>query len=187
MLERRSRKTRRATKQSDVRVGIALAISAFAISIFLYLQPQYFGALTKAVAIALTCLGFAGLGIELNKITSEELDSLINREKGPGIFNNLGFGIASLIVWGALYHYFRITWVNVVTSVVLLIGVYSTTLGLVNCLFFVLTRPSSKADLSQSESDRRWSLAIKIVAAISGVTGLIASLIQILQFLKIVP
>jgi hypothetical protein len=131
MLERRSRKTRRATKQSDVRVGIALAISAFAISIFLYLQPQYFGALTKAVAIALTCLGFAGLGIELNKITSEELDSLINREKGPGIFNNLGFGIASLIVWGALYHYFRITWVNVVTSVVLLIGVYSTTLGLV--------------------------------------------------------
>jgi hypothetical protein len=162
-------------RQSDVRGGITLAITAFAISIFLYFQPEYFGALTTVVAIALIALGFAGLGIELDKITSEELDSLVNREKGPGIFDNLGIGIAFLIVWATLYRYFPVTWVNVLTSAILLFGAYAITLGLVNAL------------LSQGNSDKPWSLAIKIATAISGIIGLTASLIQILQFFKMIP
>ena len=174
-------------RQSDVRGGIALAITAFAISIFLYFQPEYFGALTTVVAIALIALGFAGLGIELDKITSEELDSLINREKGPGIFDNLGIGIAFLIVWATLYRYFPVTWVNVLTSAILLFGAYAITLGLVNALFFILTKSGSKAALSQGNSDKPWSLAIKIATAISGIIGLTASLIQILQFFKMIP
>jgi hypothetical protein len=172
-----------AKKQSDVRTGIALAISFFVISIFLHFQPQYFGALTTAIAIVLIVLGFAGLGFELNKTTSDELDSLTNREKGPEIFNNLGMGIALLIVWAALYYNFPWTWVNALTSVILLLGAYGITLGLVNILFFILPRSGSKTALSQSESNKPWALAIKIIA---GTIGFIASLIQILQFLRLV-
>ena len=184
---KQSVKTQDVKKRADVRSGIALAVAAFAISIFFYFQPQYFGALTTAAAIALIVLGFAGLGIELNKITSEELDSLIDREKGPEIFDKLGIGIALLIVWAALYHYFPMTLVNVLTFPVLLFGAYGTTLGLVNALFFVMTKSGSKAALSRSESDRPWSLALNIATAISGVVGFIASLIQILQFFQIIP
>jgi hypothetical protein len=174
-------------KQSDVRTGIALAVAAFTISIFLYFQSQYFGALTTPVAIALIVLGFAGLGIELNKITSEELDSLINTKKGPGIFDNLGIGIAFLVVWGALYHYFPIVWVNVLTSPILLFGTYGTVLGLVNVLFHVSAKSSAKTTPVQRESHKSGLLAIKIISAISGVLGFFASLIQILQFFRVIP
>lgn len=184
---KQSAATQDTKKQSDVRTGIAFALCAFTISIFLYFQPQYFGALTTPTAIALIVLGFAGLGIELNKVTSEELDSLIDREKGPGIFDNLGIGIALLVVWGALYHYFPAVWVNVLTSPVLLFGTYGTVLGLVNILFLVLATSSAKTTSNQSESDKPGLLAIKVVSAISGVLGFIASLIQILQFFEVLP
>ena len=174
-------------KRSDVRTGIALAVGSFTISIFLYFQSQYFGALTTPAAIALIVLGFAGLGIELNKITSEKLDSLIDTEKRPGIFDNLGIGIALLVVWGALYHYFPIVLVNVLTFPVLLFGTYGTVLGLVNILFLVSAKSSAKTTSAQSESDKPGLLAIKIVSAISGVLGFIASLIQILQFFGVIP
>jgi len=174
-------------KQSDVRAGIALAVAAFTISIFLYFQSQYFGALTTPAAIALVVLGFAGLGIELNKITSGGLDSLIDPEKGPGIFDNLGIGIAFLVIWGALYHYFPIVWVNVLTSPVLLFGTYGTVLGLVNVLFLVLAKSNAKTTSAQSGPDKPGLLAIKIVSAVSGVLGFIASLIQILQFFGVIP
>jgi hypothetical protein len=130
--------TRDAKKQPDVRAGIALAVAVFTISIFLYFQSQYFGALTTPAAIALIVFGFAGLGVELNRITSEEFDSLIDREKGPGVFDNLGIGIAFLVAWSALYHYFPTVWMNVLTSPVLLFGTYGTVLGLVNLVFPVL-------------------------------------------------
>ncbi|MBM3120511.1 MAG: hypothetical protein FJ006_13375 [Chloroflexi bacterium] len=184
---KKATKSQDAKKPSDVRTGIALAISFFAVSIFLYFQPQYFGALTTAIAVVLIVFGFAGLGFELNKITSEELDSLINREKGPEIFNNLGMGIACIIVWAALYHYFPVTWVNTLSSVILLFGVYGITLGLVNTLVFVLKKPSSKAALSQRESNKPLLSAATIIKVISSAIGIIASLIQILQFLKIIP
>jgi len=179
--------TQNAKRRTDVRGGIALAMAAFAISIFLYFRSQYFGALTTGAAIALIVLGFAGLGIELNKMTSEGLDLLTNRGKGPGVFDNLGIGIALLVVWGALYRYFPIMWVNVLTSPVLLFGTYGTILGLVNALFLVLIKSDSKTVSSQSESDKPGVLASKIAVAISGVVGFIASLIQILQFFKVIP
>lgn len=179
--------TQNTKKRTDVRGGIALAIAAFVISIFLYFQLQYFGVLTRFAAIALVVLGFAGLGIELDKITSEELDSLINRGKGPGIFDNFGIGIAFLIVWAALYHYFPIIWLNLLTSPVLLFGTYGTILAIVNALFLTLTKLGSKTASSQTELQKPWLLAIKIAAAISGVVGFVASLIQILQFVKVIP
>ncbi|RLG71458.1 MAG: hypothetical protein DRO11_04420 [Methanobacteriota archaeon] len=185
---KQSTATQNTRKQSDVRTGIALAVSAFTISIFLYFQPQYFGALTTPVAIALIILGFAGLGIELDKIViGKEVESLIDREKGPGVFDNLGIGIALLVVWGTLYRYFSTIWVNVLTSPVLLFGTYGTVLGLVNVLFLILVKSSDKAASPQNEPDRPGLLAIKVISAIPGVLGFIASLIQILQFFGIIP
>lgn len=184
---KQSTATQDTKKQSDVKAGIALAVGAFIISIFLYFQSQYFGILTTPVAVFLIVLGFAGLGIELNKITSETLDSLIDREKGPGVFDNLGLGISLLVVWGALYHYFPAVWVNVLTFPVLLFGTYGTSLGLVNLLFLVLAKSSPKTTSNQSESDKPGLLAIKVVSAVSGILGFIASLIQILQFFGVLP
>jgi len=183
---KRSTATQNTRKQSDVRTGIALAVSAFTVSIFLYFQPQYFGVVTTPVAIALIVLGFAGLGIELDKITSKETGSLVDHKKGPGIFNNLGIGIALLVVWGALYHYFSTIWMNVLTSPVLLLGTYGIVLGLVNILFLVLVKSSDKTASTQNEPDKPGLLAIKVISAISGVLGFIASLIQILQFFGVI-
>jgi hypothetical protein len=174
-------------KKSDVRNGIALAITAFVISIFLYLQPDYFGILSTAAAIILIAFGFMGLGFELNKITSQDLASLINREKWPGIFDNLGIGLGFLVIWAAVYIYFPYIWLNIITSVILAFGVYGTTLGLVNVLFVALNGSNKAIKVSENEADNAWSLATKIAVIISGVIGFIASLIQILQFIKVLP
>jgi hypothetical protein len=174
-------------KQTDVRAGIALAVSAFAISIFLYFRPQYFGNLSMGVAIALIFIGFAGLGTELNKMASGDLDALVDRRKGQGIFDNLGIGIALLVVWAALYHYFPKTWINVLASPVLLFGTYGTVLGLINALFFTVTRSSDEIVSTQSALNKPQRTAIRVISIFSGVLGFIASLIQILQFLRIVP
>jgi hypothetical protein len=48
-------------------------------------------------------------------------------------------------------------------------------------------KSSAKTTSSQNESDKPGLLAIKVVSAISGVLGFIASLIQILQFFGVLP
>jgi hypothetical protein len=190
----------RPIKPSNIRAGIALAFATFVISIFLYFQPQYFGLMTNAVAIALIVFGVAGLGIELEKLTSGKQDALIPPEKGAGIFDNLGIGLALLIIWVALYHYFPIVWVNILISFVLLFAVYAIALGFTNFLFRTLSPKdvSSQSELagspsrdsngsSQAKVSKPWSFAVKTAMVIAGVTGFVASLLQALQILKIIP
>jgi len=187
---------KKSTKPGDVRSGIALALTAFIISMFLYCEPQYFGSLTKAVAVVLIFVGFASLGIELEQLTSTRRRALIDRNNDSGIFTNLGIGLAILVVWASLHHYFPSIWVNVLISILLLLSVYGMTLGLVNILFRVACKSrdegdsastgSIDADASQNRTKKPGSLAVKIAVAVSGVIGFVASMIQILQFLKII-
>jgi len=187
---------KKATKPSDVRSGIALAATAFIISIFLYFQPQYFGVPTKAIAIIFIVIGFGGLGIELEKLTSDKRRSTISSKKGSGIFDNLGIGFALFIAWATIYYYFPIVWVNVLTSVFLIFGVYGMTLGFTNIFFRATSKSRAKSNSNNSDpkeisfeqkrTHKPQPVAIKIAVAASGVLGFIASLIQILQFLKII-
>jgi len=187
---------KKTTKPGDVQSGIALAVTAFIVSIFLYFQSQYFGSFTKAAAIFLIVIGFGGLGIELEKLTSDKRRSIINQKKGSGIFDNLGIGLALFVVWATLYFYFPIIWVNVLTSGFLLFSVYGMALGFTNMLFRVPSKSRTKnssivIDLEESSSEqttrhKSQPVAIRIAIVASGIIGFIASMIQILQFLKII-
>ena len=156
-------------KKVDVRSGIALAITFFAISIFLYFQKDYFGFLTNLISIVCIVIGLIGFGVELNKITSQKLGKIIDTKKGPGIFDNLGIGIGIFVIWVALYRTF---------------STYGMILGLVNLLFAGIVNRGT-TNTNQREDNELWLLAVKISAVISGIIGFIASLIQILQYLKI--
>ncbi len=129
---------KKSTKSSDIRDGIALAFTAFIISIYLYFQSGYFGLLTNAVAIFLIVVGLAGFGIELEKMTSKKLDALIDKKGGSGIFDNLGIGLAMFVVWAALRYYFPMIWVNALTFLLLLFSVYGMALGFINILFVIV-------------------------------------------------
>lgn len=179
-------------KRRDVRSGIALVAAFFSISILLYFESSYFGSFTKVVAIALIVLGFAGLGIELEKMINTQQDGADREEGDVGVFDNIGIGTAMLVVWGALYHYFPVVWVNILTSAVLLFGAYGVALGLMNLAVLIVLR-SQRKDVSEvpddalpkrAKVDRRTARGIAV--AISGVVGFIASMIQILQFLRVI-
>ena len=171
-------------KKVDVRSGIALAITFFAISIFLYFQKDYFGFLTNLISIVCIVIGLIGFGVELNKITSQKLGKIIDTKKGPGIFDNLGIGIGIFVIWVALYRTFPINWVNILITPLLFFSTYGMILGLVNLLFAGIVNRGT-TNTNQREDNELWLLAVKISAVISGIIGFIASLIQILQYLKI--
>jgi hypothetical protein len=172
-------------KNTDVRTGIALAITFFATSIFLYLRKDYFGFVSNIMSIVCIVIGFMGIGLELNNITNKKLEKIIDIKKGPEVFNNLGIGIGIFIVWVALYQSLHLVLVNILISPLFFFSVYGMTLGLVNLLFAGIVN-RNKMNANQTEVKSLWLLAVKISTVISGIIGFIASLIQILQYLKII-
>ncbi len=198
-MDRKNTKKSKKPKVHSTSSGIALSLTAFVIAIFLYFQPNYFGVMTNGAAVALIVLGIMGLGLELEKISSGQRGNLTGEPKGSGIFDNLGIGLGFLVVWATVYYYFPLTWINVITSPMLLFSVYGINLGILNWLFAILpSEPVSekRADekgvkayptsIDGSKTHNPWSMATKIAVIISGVTAFIASLLQILQILKIV-
>ena len=187
--------TQKAKPKSNPRSGISLALTAFIVSIVLYFQPGYFGFLTNAVAIFLIALGFAGLGIDLERLVKEGDTPSSDGPSTSGIFNNIGIGVALIIIWAAVFRYFPFVWLNIFTVFFLLFGVYGTTLGLVNLLFGFLAesrsnpehRPTIASQLQASETKQPWSVATKIAVAVAGTTAFVASLLQILQIIKVIP
>jgi hypothetical protein len=195
-------KTTKAIKKSvNPRSGMAVALTFFAISIFLYFQPKYFDVATVGVSLASIIIGFAGLGSELNKISSGEGNFADDFKRGAGIFDNTGYGIALLILWGALYYYFPIIWVNVIISPILLFAIYGIILGLVNGFFdFTLSKkdldeqkiaieakPENKEALLQYNTSKYYLIVKSVVVVIVGTVGFVAALLQALQILKIIP
>ena len=187
------KKEEKRPSKSTVSSGIAIALTAFLLSIFLYFQPQYLGSLTNVAQIILIFIGFAGLGIELEKVINGNRELLAQQAKVSGLFNNIGIGMALLILWASLYNQSPIAWLNGLTFIILMFATYGITLGLVNLLFAALPQtgivgsvPTTPSSSSQNETRRPWSLALKIAVVISGLTAFLASLLQILQILKVI-
>jgi preprotein translocase subunit YajC len=174
------------TKKKDLQAGFALALMFFAISIFLFFQSEHYGDATKGIAIACIVLGFIGLGTELDNITSKKQKELAPYEKGTKIYGNIGVGIALLVTWVATFKKFELVWVNALLSPLLVLGMFGFMQGIVNLLFTIV--PEQKQDKAIGK-DKKNSLATakKIITAISGILGFVASLLQILQYLKIIP
>ncbi len=178
----KSVRKQKAKQKSDVRSGISIAVTFFIISIFLYFQPLYFGNATKVISVILVVLGVMLFGVQLNNITSRDIE-IANQEKGRGIFDKIGVGLGFFIVWAVLYRYYPLVWVNALISLLLLVGLFGINLGLVSLLF--LRKPTSNPN--NLDGKNPWSFSVKIVTAISGIIGFIASLMQILQFFKVIP
>ncbi len=183
------------SRASSVSTGIALALTAFALSMFLFFDRQYFGSYSGTMAVALVVIGFAALGTELESLSEEGQQSTMGQAKASGVFSNIGIGLALLIAWAALYSSVSTTWGNILLFPILLFAIFGTMLGFVNLLLSATpvgsdiqdNHPSSNAVAqAQNRVNRPWSLALRIAVAISGILGFIASVLQILQFLKIV-
>ena len=175
----------RRRRKSDVRSGISLAITFFIISIFLYFLPEYFGSVTNLISVVLLVLGVMLLGVQLNNISSSRVDSG-KREDNRGIFDRIGVGVGFFIIWAVLYRRYPITWVNSITSLLLLVGIFGITLGLINLLFFVSEQGDKSVSKKKIKRRSSWSLPQKIVTAISGTIGFIASLMQILEYFNVI-
>jgi|SRR5690625_1438205 len=150
--------------------GIALAFAFLASSLVLYLFPSYFKVeiITYCICIILAIIGVAGLGIELNKLSTNP--------KGIGL-DNLGIGIGLFAVWIIFFYYYDLWWINVLIFPLLLFGIYGTVLGIVNIVFFLFSNPNESLKVK---------LSIKLPVVIAQFAGFVLSIMQILQILKII-
>lgn len=180
------RSTRKADKSSTPVTGIALALAAFLFAIFLFFDSQYFGAYTDTAAVISLAIGIAGMGTSLNELVGQDWEKVL-REAKSGVFQNLGFGTGLTLL--CVYASVRLssTLANAIVFPLLMVSLFGAMQGMTNALF--LTAPLSQDSAKAGSSGGRvnpFSLIVKLVYAVTAAIGLIASVLTILEFLKVV-
>lgn len=170
----------------DVFSGLAIAISFFVDAIFLFFNNSYFGSLTSFVAIACIAVGFIGMGFELDSITNQDFSDVVDPSKGPDISGNLTLGGCLFIAWLVLYQAFSSTvLINLLATPLFCFASIGVTMVVVNLLAFGMARRKPKRDSLARDTHQLYLFIAKALTVIAGIIGFIASLLQILQFLKI--
>ncbi|MDD4779132.1 MAG: hypothetical protein PHT02_00815 [Tissierellia bacterium] len=143
--------------------GMALALSFLIVAVFLYCFPNYlkYEISSKVVAIILSVIGIMGLGFELNRIN--------NKTKG---MDDVGLGLAFFVVWGILYYYFPLWYINIFTLPLLLGASFGITLGLlrINIILF----------------ENKDKVITNVFIIIIQLVAVVSSILQILQILKFI-
>jgi hypothetical protein len=141
--------------------GLPVVISLITLSVFLYVRPEYLGYKTVSmiISIIVVIIGFIGLSIELNKIGEGVSDFII--------------GLIFLIIWGTVYHFYSVVWLNAIMLFFMVFGIYGTSKGLIKMLFGILSNPS--------QGDKKKRLIILIIQLI----GFGATILQYLTSFKI--
>ena len=157
-------------KEEDIINGISIALAFLGVAVFLYLSPVYLGnsIVSLVCSIILGVVGIAGLGIELNKLSS--------KPKGLG-FDNLGIGLIFIIIWSLLYYYFNITWVNIFGLLFLIFGTYGTFRGVISVFYNLLT---------DNNDSKKIKWVVKLPVFIAQLAGFVLTILQILEVIKIV-
>lgn len=161
-----SRKKKDKDSKEDIIEGIGFALAMIIAAVFLYLTPSYLGSeiVTIIISSILVSFGIGGLGMALNKLN--------NGESNLG-FDNLGLGVAMLIIWGIVYYYFQYIWLNWALLIVLGFGLFGTATGITSLFVNVLSSKSKR------------EAAIKIPVALIQIATTIVALYEIFTKLKI--
>lgn len=156
-------------KEEKIKEGTALATSFLAVSVFLYITPDYFKIhnITKIVSIVFGIIGVIGLSLELNKLNSNS--------KKLGL-DNLGVGLGLGSIWALIYYYYPIWWVNILTFPLLILTLYGIILGIIEVISAILTK----------EKSIKTTFLVKLPVAIAQVAGFILTVLQLLQIVKII-
>ncbi|OBZ14641.1 hypothetical protein A8L34_12020 [Bacillus sp. FJAT-27264] len=159
------------TEKENIQHGIAIALSFLVSSFLLFLLPVYLfnNAITYFVSILFAIIGVGGLGIELNKLSSNP--------KGLGL-DNLGIGLVLGTIWTIFYYYFNLWWINLIILPLMLLGCYGIILGIIN-IFDNLFSSFSSPEKSKGK------FFIKLPVVIAQLAGFILTIMQILQIFKI--
>jgi hypothetical protein len=155
-------------KSSDsISSGIGLSFAFIVTAIFIYFTPEYLGSVVTTVIISsfMMVFGIVGLGTELNKL---------NNEKKFG-FDDLGIGLAFIIIWAILHYYFPFTWLNWGLLFVLFFGFYGIGVGMFKIIQNII-HSSSKSQL-----------VIKIPVVIVQITATAATILEILKTFSFLP
>ncbi|MGN4406387.1 hypothetical protein ACTFPA_07725 [Bacillus cereus group sp. MYBK59-1] len=147
------------TKES-IMEGISLSISFLIIGIFVYCNPDYLEGETATYVVSGICFFIALMGFttEISKTVENAKDLFI------GIIS------ASLVIsiWAMLYHYFPIWWVNLISLLLLITGVYGLILTVAQFGSYIKT-------------GNHRSTFVRVLIVGSEIIAFVASIITILQ------
>ncbi|KZE06297.1 hypothetical protein B4117_2175 [Bacillus mycoides] len=140
--------------------GISLSISFLIIGIFVYCNPDYLEGETATYVVSgiCFCIAFLGFTTEISKTVENAKDLVV------GIIS------AGLVIsiWAILYHYFPIWWVNLISLLLLITGVYGLILTVVQFGSYI------------KMGDHR-STFVRVLIVGSEIIAFVASIITILQ------
>lgn len=167
--------TKGTSRKNASESGFALAITLLSVAAFLYLSPNYLASeiITRITGLLLAIVGTGGLGFELSRLSGR------GRTFG---FDNLGLGLGFIGIWAIIYHFSPGWFINAPILLLLLFGLYGTTLGIIELL---KSLPFNQP--VQSQAPTAIELFTRGFVAIATLAGLVLTLLQIAKILKIIP
>ena len=187
-------------KLVNPRKGLAFASSFFVFAIILFFRPQYFGSFTLLISILFVIIGFMALGLELDRLNSQKATLADEFVRGAEIFNHIGIGIGMVAFWGVLHYFFDYILLNILLSYLLFMGVSFVLVGVINFIFDIYlskqdldaqqisinATTEKKEDLLRYNTAKYWLVIKNIFITIGGFVGFLASLLTILQIMRII-
>lgn len=152
--------------------GYAIGISFAGIGLFLLLNSDYFvyPVISYIIGAIIGAFGVMGTGIELSKTS---------KIKG---MDNFTIGLVVFSVWLFVYLKFSLFWTNILSFVLLVIGVYAICLGLIQAIYSVIRNVKLKESIDGEK--RKYSIGSLITQIVLLTTQLCGLAVAILNVLK---
>ncbi len=178
---KKGKKTVQKKGKPDVGVWLSMALTLFCLSFFLLYSRTYFGSVTVAANWILIAVGIMILGISLSVVDQ----ITVYKEATYDKFGFIGMGIGILIICFLIYQSANTIWLNILLFPFLVFGLYAINMGIINVIRSKMEVTKSSNSTQKAKGTN--SLSIKLINGFAWIVGLIASLLQILQFLKVIP
>lgn len=151
--------------------GYALGISFTGIGVFLLLSPKYFFApVVSYILGAIICVfGVVGIAIELSK--SSHIKGIDNITTGAVLF----------CIWLTTYLKVSLIWVNIVTFLLLVFGVYACCLGLIQCFYSIFR--GAKSTENEKKKLKKSTMISQTVLLLTQLCGMIVAIINLVKIL----
>ncbi|MES0491927.1 MAG: hypothetical protein ABUK01_18170 [Leptospirales bacterium] len=126
-------------KFEKAKSSIAISFALIVIAIFMYFYPDVLGspAITKIVSVFIAMIGIALLHGEL---------LMLNHGVRSYKTENIGVGLLFVVVWALLYYFWPFWYVNIVSFLILAVGLFGIGRGVVDSIG-LLFKPSSSNGL----------------------------------------
>ena len=178
----KNRKKQNTTEELDAWVSMSLSISIFILSIFLFYEQNYFDGATGVINVILTAIGIFILGISLSVISQQTT----YKEKQYDKFGFMGAGVAILIIWLLVYRSLLSIWANIILFPILFFGIYAIILGVINLMRSRMSASGFRNRNDPLTDEKPKSIVLRLLNGFAWAIGLLASLLQLLQYFKFI-